>query len=145
MPEHLESLGVAEYFVGPEAHVEGGYFSYLEVPRYLAVLAHPFGMIGSIRHLHVTAGTVFRDKAVVGLHTEGHAPVHLDFLPAEEAVKLRRVLAPGTGLDHQVGRFLRLPGNLAENWLLTTQGGVAQEEFNEERFGLAGLGVMGGE
>ena len=88
---------------------------------------------------------VLGEEAVVGLHTEGYAPVHLDFFPAPEAVELRRVLSPGTGLHHQVRRPLRLPGHLAENGLIPTQGRIAEEKFNEKGLGLAGLGVMGGE
>ena len=60
-------------------------------------------------------------------------------------MKLRGILAPGTGLHHQIRRFLRLPGNLAEDGFVSAQCRIAQEEFDEKGLRLAGFGIMGGE
>ena len=104
-----------------------------------------FRVMGRVCHLNMAVGAVFGNKAVIGLYAEGHAPVHFDYLPAEKTVKLSGILAPGTGLDHQVGRLLRLTGNLPEDRFVSTKGGIAKEEFKEEGLGLAALDVVGGE
>ena len=145
MPEHLEGLGVAEHFVGPEAHVESGDLADLEVPGHLAVLAHPFGVICRVCHFHVTMGAVFGEEAVVGLYAEGNIPAHLDAVPAPEAVKLGGILAPGAGLDHQVGWLLRLPGYLTEDGLIGAQRRIAKEEFDEKGLGFSCFSIVGGE
>ena len=144
MPEHFEGLGLAEDLIGSETHVESGDLANLEIPRHLTVLAHPFGMVRRVCHLHVSVGSVLGEVTVIRLDAEGDAPVHLYSLPAPETVKLRGVFPPGSGLDHQVGRLLRLSGYLAEDGIVPAQGGIAQEELYEERLGLAGLSIMGG-
>ena len=60
-------------------------------------------------------------------------------------MELRGILAPGAALDHQVGRFPGLAGELAEDGLVSSQGRIAEEKLDEERLGLSGLGIMGGE
>ena len=145
VPEHLESLGVAEDLVSSESHVEGSDLADPEVPVHLSVGAHPLGMLHGALYTDMAMGTVLGQEAVVGLHAERHAPVHPDALPAPETVQLGRIFAPGPGLHHQIGRFLRLAGNLAEDRLLSAQGRIAEEKLDEERLGRTCLGVITGE
>ena len=55
------------------------------------------------------------------------------------------ILSPGTGLDHQVGRLPGFPGDLAEDRLIPAEGGITEEELDEERFGCTCLSIVSGE
>ena len=99
-------------------------------------------MLPGAFHAYAAAGAVFREEAVVRLDAEGNAPVHADAFPAPEPVQLGGVRAPGAGLHHQIGGALRLSGNLPEHGLVAAQGGIAEEELDEEGFLLAGLRVV---
>ena len=109
---------MAEQVIGPESYIEGSYLSDFQIPGHLPVGTHPFRMTGGTFDFHMSMSTVLRQETVIGLHTERNTPIDFDPVPTPEPVQLRRPFAPGTDLDHQIRRSLRLSRNLPEDWLI---------------------------
>ena len=145
VPEHLEGLHLPEETAGAVADVEGRDLVDAEIPRHLTVLAHPLRMGGGTLDLDMAPGGRFRQDAVSGRDGEGNIHADLYLLPAEEAMELRGIFAPGAALDHQVGRLPVLAGKLAEDRDGLAEVWIAGEELNEEGLGRSGFGIMGGE
>ena len=153
VPGHVEQFQRPHGGGGGKAHVPGDFRFDLDVPFHVAGVTHPFGMGRGVFGGNVdgAAHDLLIAVAVSGLHIERRALFDFDalFLPAEEAVELRRAaFAPGTDVNHDVGGadlFLLVFRELAEHRLLFAEAGVHDEVFHKEHFGFAGLLADGGD
>ena len=102
-------------------------------------------MVGGAFHLDTSTGTVFRQETVVRLNAEGDSPIHGDSLPTPEPMQLGRILPPGSGLYHQIGRpdsERAVFRQLTEYRVITAACGITEEELDKEWLCFSGQRVI---
>ncbi len=111
VPEHLEGLQPPHRTAGAIAHIEGGDFLYLQIPLQVAGAAHPLRMGRSLFRRNADTATgmsliQFEDRTVGNRSLDRERTAEIDFYlaPRQEFMQLGGILAPSSGLDHQIGR-----------------------------------------
>ena len=147
MPVHSKCFRLAQWFTRSVPDIKGDLLIYFQIPGHTSGIAHPLRMRCGLfsRDIHASFKYRLRSVAILRFHFIWGLGANTSILQREEAVKLTVILAPETGLDHQIRRaFLVLPvfGKLTEDWHILGQFRIADEELDKEWFLLSCLLVL---
>ena len=131
MPVHLKCLNPAQKLSCAISHIKGNLLLNPEIPGHFPRLTHIFRMrlYLFLRQGNPPFCSLLRQIAVLCRQRKRCLSVEIYIIPAEESVKLRRILSPCPCLYHQVRRM-----RSAENGLFLPVIGIAQEKLNKEGF-----------